>query len=118
MNREKLYFLQDGEPSTYAKDNDLPSLPLPKFEDTLNRYFETLKPFGTPEELENSRKIINKFKNGIGGRLHKQLAEKDFITITADGESLIDAADASFLIISIYYCKSHIIDDKNSAAKI
>ncbi|XP_029729005.2 peroxisomal carnitine O-octanoyltransferase [Aedes albopictus] len=77
MNRDSIYHLPEGsKESTFCHDESLPALPLPKLEDTLKRYFESLKPFGTAEELQNTAKIIEEFKNGIGAKLHRSLEEK------------------------------------------
>jgi Choline/Carnitine o-acyltransferase len=76
MNRDNFYFLPEGAPGTFARDESLGKLPLPKLEDTLERYERSLLPFGTNEELSNSRKTIEVFKNGIGKKLHKLLEEK------------------------------------------
>lgn len=76
MNRENLYFLPDGSPGTFARDESLQKLPLPKLEETLERYYRNLLPFGTEQDLNNSRKVIDDFKNGIGKKLHKMLEAK------------------------------------------
>lgn len=75
-NRDQLFLRSEHEPKTFAKDNALPSLPLPSLNDTLERYYESLKPFGNTEQLANSRKIIENFKNGIGKKLHSILVER------------------------------------------
>lgn len=71
-----MYYNPEGALSTFAKDELMPNLPLPRLEDTLERYYETLKPFGTEEELKNSRKIIEDFKKGVGKDLHRVVVEK------------------------------------------
>lgn len=76
MNRESIYFLPEGAPSTFERDDKLESLPLPKLQDTLERYQRNLLPFATEQELQQSVKIINDFKDGIGQKLHKMLEEK------------------------------------------
>jgi hypothetical protein len=76
MNRENLFILPDGAPSTFSRDEGLEALPLPTLEDTLERYYRNLLPFGDEDELKTSRKIIEEFKNGVGGKLHKMLEEK------------------------------------------
>lgn len=76
MDRNSIFVLPDDAPATFDKDDTLPPLPLPQLEDTLERYYESLKPFGTPEELKNSRKVIDDFKNGIGRKLHALVEEK------------------------------------------
>ncbi|XP_037027164.1 peroxisomal carnitine O-octanoyltransferase isoform X2 [Bradysia coprophila] len=77
MTTRDLLFLQPAnEPNTFAKDDLLPNLPLPGLSETLERYYESLKPFGNAEELANSQSIIEKFKNGIGQKLHSVLLER------------------------------------------
>lgn len=76
MNRENLFFLPDGAPSTFARDESLAKLPLPKLEDTLARYERSLLPFGTDAELRASRKVIDDFKNGVGKTLQQLLEAK------------------------------------------
>lgn len=76
MNRENFFFLPDGAPSTFSRDESLEKLPLPRFEDTLQRYERNLLPFGTEVQLKTAKKAIEAFKNGIGKKLHKILEEK------------------------------------------
>lgn len=75
-NRDLLFLQSTNGPNTFASDNALPSLPLPDLNDTLERYYESLKPFGNAEQLVHSRKIIENFKNGIGKKLHSILVER------------------------------------------
>lgn len=76
LSRETVYFASDNDAKTFSLDNDRPSLPLPKLCDTMERYYESLKPFGSPDELANSRKIIDNFQNGIGKQLHAILEKR------------------------------------------
>lgn len=76
MNRESIYFLPENAPKTFSRDDTLEPLPLPSLEDTLERYYQSLLPFGTEEELKNSRGIIENFKNGIGKKLHSLLEQR------------------------------------------
>lgn len=77
MNRDSIYHLPEGSTeTTFCYDDTLPALPLPELEDTLKRYFESLKAFGTDEELKTSSKIIEEFRVGVGAKLHRSLAEK------------------------------------------
>lgn len=62
--------------NTYAYDEELPPLPLPSLHDTLERYYETLRPFGNAEELENARRTIDSFENGEGRKLQSLLEER------------------------------------------
>jgi carnitine O-octanoyltransferase len=76
MSPEAFYFLPKDAPPTFSKDEQLEKLPLPTLSDTLERYYKNLLPFGTEQELKNSRKVIDDFKNGIGAKLHAMLQEK------------------------------------------
>ncbi|XP_053683285.1 peroxisomal carnitine O-octanoyltransferase [Sabethes cyaneus] len=77
MDRDTIFHLPKGSnETTFFYDESLPALPLPKLSHSLKRYYESLKPFGTPEELKNSKEIIEKFRTGIGGKLHAILEEK------------------------------------------
>jgi carnitine O-octanoyltransferase len=69
ISRDDVFVAEGDEPVTFKYDDSLPKLPLPRLEDTLERYFEALKPFGTDEELKNSRQIIDNFKRGVGPQL-------------------------------------------------
>lgn len=79
MNRETLFFLPEGAPSTFSRDESLEKLPLPTLEDSLERYYKNLLPFGSEDELKISRKIIEEFKNGVGKKLHKMLEQKALV---------------------------------------
>jgi hypothetical protein len=84
--------LPDGAPSTFLRDDSLDKLPLPKLDDTLERYFKNLLPFGDENELKTSRKIIEEFKNGVGGKLHKMLetkASKEKNWVKKDSKTLL-----------------------------
>lgn len=76
ISREMLYVSDDGAVGTFELDESLPTLPLPKLESTLNRYYESLRPFGNEQQLKVSRKIIEEFKNGVGIKLQKILEER------------------------------------------
>lgn len=76
MNRASLYFKGPEDRPTFAEDENLPAFPLPNLEDTLKRYYESLKPFGTEEELKNSREIIRRFQTGVGPKLHQRIVER------------------------------------------
>jgi carnitine O-octanoyltransferase len=77
MNRERIFINTKKEDTpTFSRDESLEKLPLPKLEDTLERYFRNLLPFGSEDELKDSKRIIDEFKNGIGKKLQKMLEEK------------------------------------------
>ncbi|CRL04763.1 CLUMA_CG017823, isoform A [Clunio marinus] len=76
MSRELYFHLPDDAPSTFSRDEHLENLPLPPLEDTLRRYYRSLLPFGTEDELKRSREIIKNFQEHVGQNLHKTLKKK------------------------------------------
>uniref|UniRef100_A0A1A9WIF7 Choline/carnitine acyltransferase domain-containing protein n=1 Tax=Glossina brevipalpis TaxID=37001 RepID=A0A1A9WIF7_9MUSC len=76
MDRASIYFLGKNERNTYEFDEELPPLPLPELRETMQRYYEIIKPFGTEEELANSRKVIENFEKGVGPTLQAELKER------------------------------------------
>ncbi|XP_046397600.1 peroxisomal carnitine O-octanoyltransferase [Ischnura elegans] len=61
---------------TFAKDESLPPLPIPPLKYTLDKYVESVLPFLDQAELDNTKKIVNKFHSGLGRELHKELLLK------------------------------------------
>ncbi|XP_028604024.1 carnitine O-palmitoyltransferase 2, mitochondrial-like [Podarcis muralis] len=55
----------------------LPRLPIPKLEDTINRYLAAQKPLLNEEEYRNTEKIARKFEAGEGRLIHRDLLEHD-----------------------------------------
>lgn len=76
MDRASIFFIDEGESNTFDFDDTLPPLPLPDLQYTLQRYYESIKPFGSPSELEESKKIISEFESGIGTQLNRKLKER------------------------------------------
>lgn len=76
MDRQSLYFKGPEDPPTFSMDESMPDFPLPELNETLDRYYESLLPFGTEEELRNSRQIIQRFREGVGPKLHQRIVEK------------------------------------------
>ncbi|XP_055699735.1 peroxisomal carnitine O-octanoyltransferase [Phlebotomus papatasi] len=74
--RDMIFVCNDGDPSTFEQDDLAPALPLPSLVDTMERYYDSLKPFGTEQELRQSREIIEDFKSGIGMKLQDILQKK------------------------------------------
>jgi hypothetical protein len=61
---------------TFAFDNNLPSLPVPNLEKTLNKYLDSVKPFVDDLTFLKTQSIVEKFRNGIGSVLHFHLLER------------------------------------------
>ncbi|KAK3398519.1 putative carnitine O-acetyltransferase precursor [Sordaria brevicollis] len=58
--------------------DSLPRLPVPTLEETAARYYQSLKPLLSPQELENSKKAIDAFiaPNGPGRKLQEKLVAR------------------------------------------
>ncbi|XP_062574442.1 peroxisomal carnitine O-octanoyltransferase-like [Saccostrea cucullata] len=70
-----LLFSSEDE-KTFGSESQLPSLPLPDLNHTLQRYLESVKLHVTDEEYKHTEFIAQQFASGVGKELHKKLAEK------------------------------------------
>ena len=61
---------------TFEFEDELPDLPLPELNDTLNLYLDTLRPFLSLSEFKEVEVIVRDFENGIGQKLHEKLRER------------------------------------------
>lgn len=90
MDRASLFFKGPEDPPTFAMDETMPDFPLPDLDSTLDRYYQSLIPFGTEEELAKSREIIKRFREGVGPILHQQIVDrtkvtKNWVSCVSDG---------------------------------
>jgi len=76
MDRTSLFVADKDDGDTFSFDQALPALPLPKLRDTMERYYTSLLPFGTPEELAKTSTIIEEFERGIGSKLQAMLEKR------------------------------------------
>lgn len=76
MDRASIYFMDESQQNTYDFDEQLPPLPLPDLHDTMQRYYESVKPFGNEEELATTRQAIEIFESDVGAKLHSKLKER------------------------------------------
>ena len=61
---------------TFEFEDNLPSLPLPELNETLNMYLESLRPFLDSNEFTKVEIIVKKFENGIGKELQESLKRR------------------------------------------
>lgn len=61
---------------TFDLQTVLPKLPLPKLEETCDKYLKTVQPLISKEEYEETRKLVDDFSNGEGKILQKFLEKK------------------------------------------
>lgn len=80
MDRASLFFKGPDDPPTFSCDEAMPDFPLPDLDGTLERYYQSLLPFGSEDELRNSREIIQRFKEGVGPMLHQRIVDRTKVT--------------------------------------
>ncbi|CAK4663870.1 hypothetical protein AeMF1_011375 [Aphanomyces euteiches] len=61
---------------TFQYQDELPSLPLPSLEQTLEAYIKSVEPLLTPAELEHTKGVCHDFLHGIGPQLQAILEER------------------------------------------
>lgn len=61
---------------TFQYDDQLPSLPVPTLQHTLDRYLDSVRPHVTPDEYRQTEFIVQQFASGVGKDLHRQLLKK------------------------------------------
>ncbi|PIK52014.1 putative peroxisomal carnitine O-octanoyltransferase [Apostichopus japonicus] len=61
---------------TFQFEEDLPSLPVPSLEDSLQNYLDSVKVVVTPGEYEKTRRIVKEFEVNIGPKLHAELTKR------------------------------------------
>lgn len=66
--------------ASYSSTNpqNLPKLPVPKLDETLNKLLETAEPHLTPERFENTKNIVREFgrTGGVGEKLQELLERR------------------------------------------
>lgn len=74
---DKLYSVSDGEEtSTFMFDDKLPSLPVPRLDNTVDKYLRSVRPFLDDEQMKHTEQVAEQFKNGIGRALQEKLEQK------------------------------------------
>ena len=58
---------------TFAGQSKLPKLPVPSLEESTNRYLRALQELQTPEEHEQTKRVVNEFLQIDGPRLQEKL---------------------------------------------
>ncbi|XP_028398287.1 carnitine O-palmitoyltransferase 2, mitochondrial-like [Dendronephthya gigantea] len=70
-------YIQRSIVPTYHFQPSLPRLPIPKLEDSCRRYLDAQKVILSPEEYENTKRLVENFKQNEGPELQKELIFKD-----------------------------------------
>eukprot|EP01134_Creolimax_fragrantissima_P007164 CFRG7164T1 len=66
------YLQESAVPSMYFQ-NALPRLPVPKLDESLDRYLDSIKPITTPEEYTAHATVVEKFRSDEGPKLQAML---------------------------------------------
>lgn len=61
---------------TFEHQKDLPSLPVPELDDTLDKYLKSVEPLLSPSELEHTKSVVEEFREGAGKKLQALLEER------------------------------------------
>lgn len=69
--------LQQSLVPTLHFQKSLPRLPIPRLEKTCQRYLSALEPLVSADQLEQTRKIVNAFRDSEGPGLDKLLRARD-----------------------------------------
>jgi carnitine O-acetyltransferase len=59
----------------YLELQDLPRLPIPELDVTLNKYLETVECLLTKEEFQKTKKAVEEFAKGKAPKLHQELLD-------------------------------------------
>jgi len=62
-----------GGGRTFARQHELPKLPIPKLKDTCQRYLTSLQPLQNEKDHEKSKKVVEEFLNNEGPKLQSEL---------------------------------------------
>ena len=70
--------LQMKKKSTFSLESELPSLPVPPLEQTMNKYITTLEPILFDSEYAQTKRVVADFMKpgGVGETLQSKLQEK------------------------------------------
>ena len=69
-------FQPNPSPSrTFARQDDLPKLPVPPLEDTCKRYLKALEGLQDPKDHEETKKAVQDFLEGEGPKVQERLKE-------------------------------------------
>lgn len=65
-----------SHPPTYSAQDDLPPLPVPDLDQTLQKYLTSIKPFVNEEGYNRAATLVEELKSGAGPELHQYLLDK------------------------------------------
>ena len=97
----------NGAGKTFAGQDNLPKLPIPKLEDTCKRYLQCLQPLQEPDDHEQTKKVVEDFLQKDGPKLHANLQEyaknkPSYISEFWD-ESYLQSSDSVVLSLNPFF---------------
>jgi len=75
LRQRKDSLLRQQSTPTFAAQKDIPRLPIPTLEETLDKLPKVLEALQTQSEQEETLKLVEEFHNGVGPMLQKMLQE-------------------------------------------
>jgi carnitine O-acetyltransferase len=63
------------ESKTFARQHELPKLPIPPLEETCQRYLKALEGLQDPRDHEETKRAVEDFLQGDGPRIQERLKE-------------------------------------------
>ncbi|OQR96495.1 choline/Carnitine O-acyltransferase [Thraustotheca clavata] len=70
-------YVQQTVIPTYHFQKSLMRLPVPKLDDTLNRYLLAVEPVVSPEQFKDTQREVESFRKSLGPQLHEALVARD-----------------------------------------
>ncbi|KAJ6636276.1 Carnitine O-palmitoyltransferase 1, liver isoform [Pseudolycoriella hygida] len=73
-------FIKFNKPRLYSFQSVLPTLPLPRLEDTVRRYLRSIRPLTDDEDYQRITQEALEFQNGIGKKFQRYLILKSWLS--------------------------------------
>ena len=67
--------VQSPESRTFARQEELPKLPIPPLEETCQRYLRAIKGLQTPQEHEDTKRAVDDFLKNEGPKIQEKLSK-------------------------------------------
>uniref|UniRef100_A0ABM0MVN2 Peroxisomal carnitine O-octanoyltransferase-like n=1 Tax=Saccoglossus kowalevskii TaxID=10224 RepID=A0ABM0MVN2_SACKO len=68
--------MESPQERTFQYQDNLPPLPVPPLDQTLDKYLQSVKPLVKDEDYKKTEKLVKEFGDGSGRQLQQQLLEK------------------------------------------
>ena len=79
MTAQRAQFMQlrgcSNKVKTFSMQSQLPRLPVPNLEESVNVYLQTIRPLANPDQFENTKQLAQEFLENQGPVLQQRLIE-------------------------------------------